>query len=306
MNNIKKTSAAMRPSFTMLELVFVIVITGLVSVAGSMAIVQILQNYALQKEYAKLELDSAAAIRQISKYIQNSLWDSVSLKSGNNYTALYKINDYNSGKIDDNNNTQLIFIEKNTDSTNGRFMAANNANIPYFSGFINLSTSGRVTLSNGSVQNGNIIMAALGTDNEMNKLLSSANISLNFPFVNTGSSTNQYDKYFTNTNNRTAIFKINNINAQTITLQNTPNQIGDIAMIVNTNPTTLSKNTNGELVISQAPLNIANNTIIAKNVSNLYLWTESGAGLIRVRICFKNNVVKNVMSEFCKEGIIMQ
>lgn len=306
MSNIKKTSATMRPSFTMLELVFVIIITGLVSVAGSMAIVQILQNYALQKEYAKLELDSAAAIRQISKYIQNSLWDSVSLKSGNNYTALYRINDYNSGKIDDNNNTQLIFIEKNIDSTNGRYISANNANIPYFSGFINLSTSGRVALSNGNVQDGNIMMAALGTDNEMNRLLNNANISLNFPFVNTGSSTNQYDKYFTSTANRTAIFKINSINAQTITLQNTPNQIGDIAMIVNTNPTTLKKNTNGELVISQTPLNATTDTIIAKNVSNLYLWTESGAGLIRVRICFNNNVVKSVMSEFCKEGIIMQ
>lgn len=301
-----RNTRIMRSSFTMLELVFVIVITGLVAVAGSMAIVQILQNYALQKEYAKLELDSAAAIRQISKYIQNSLWDSVSIQYGSNYTALYNVNNYESGKIDDSKNTQLIFIEKNIDSTNGRYISANNSNIPYFSGFINLATSGRVALSNGNVQNGNIMVAALSTDNEMNRLRSSADISLNFPFVNTGSSTNQYDKYFTNTANRTAIFKINNINAQTITLQNTPNQIGDIAMIVNTNPTTLKKNADGELVISQQPLNTINNTIIAKNVSNLYLWTESGAGLIRVRICFSNKIVKSVMSEFCKEGIIMQ
>lgn len=306
-----RNTRIMRSSFTMLELVFVIIITGLVAVAGSMAIVQILQNYALQKEYAKLELDSAAAIRQISKYIQNSLWDSVSIQYGSNYTALYNVNNYESGKIDDSKNTQLIFIEKNIDSTNGRYISTYNgmtynANVPYFSGFIDLSKSGRVALSNGKVQDGNIVMAALATDNEMSKLLSSANISLNFPFVNTGSSTNQYNKYFTNTNARTAIFKINNINAQTITLQNTPLQIGDIAMIVNTNPSTLKKNSDGELVISQTPLNTINNTVIAKNVSNLYLWTESGAGLIRVRICFSNKIVKSVMNEFCKEGIIMQ
>lgn len=301
-NKQSKSKKTMRSSFTMLELVFVIIIVGLVAVAGSMAIVQILQNYALQKEYAKLELDSAATIRQLSKYLQNSVWDSISINNGNNYTSIYNVNKPEDGAI--NGNNKLIFIEKNMDAINGRYIAANNANIPYFSGFINLDASGVVPI-NGKVQAGNIITAALSTDTDLAQVAANSNISLNFPFVNNGNSS-QYDKYFTDTNNRTAIFKINNINGQVLTLQNTPAYIGDIGVIVNTNPTTLSKDANNNLVISRTPLNTTNNIVIAQNVSNLYVWTESAAGLIRVRICFSNKVIKSVMNEFCKEGVIMQ
>lgn len=301
-NKQSKSNKTMRSSFTMLELVFVIIIVGLVAVAGSMAIVQILQNYALQKEYAKLELDSAATIRQLSKYLQNSVWDSISINNGNNYTSIYNVNKPEDGAI--NGNNKLIFIEKNMDAINGRYIAANNANIPYFSGFINLDASGVVPI-NGKVQAGNIITAALSTDTDLAQVAANSNISLNFPFVNNGNSS-QYDKYFTDTNNRTAIFKINNINGQVLTLQNTPAYIGDIGVIVNTNPTTLSKDANNNLIISRTPLNTTNNIVIAQNVSNLYVWTESAAGLIRVRICFSNKVIKSVMNEFCKEGVIMQ
>lgn len=322
----KFNKIAMRSSFTMLELIFVIVIVGLVAVAGSMAIVQILQNYALQKEYAKLELDSAATIRQLSKYLQDSVWDSISINNGNTYTSIYNINRPEDGSISGNN--KLMFIEKNMDAINGRFIAANNANIPYFSGFINLDASGLmpITSTNGStsgststttntssgnnnitstIQSGNIITAALSTDADLAQVAASSNISLNFPFVNTGNSS-QYDKYFTNTANRTAIFKINAINGQVLTLQNTPSYIGDIGVIVNTNPTTLSKDANNNLIISRTPLNTTNNIVIAQNVSNLYVWTESPAGLIRVRICFNNKIIKSVMNEFCKEGVIMK
>ncbi|RDU65217.1 type II secretion system protein [Helicobacter sp. MIT 14-3879] len=294
-----------RSSFTMLELVFVIVITGLVSVAGAMAINQILQNYALQKEYAKLELDSASAIRQISKYIQNSIWDSISIKTGNNYIALSSISEPKA--IDSNAGTQITFIEKNMDSINGRFVANQNANIPYFSGFIDLNNSGVITnATTGKTQDGNIIVAAFASD-DIRPIMNTANISLYFPFVNAGSKTTQLDKYYSNnTRNRSAIFRIISTSNRVITLENSPLQIGDIGVIVNTNPTNIIKNANGDLLISQQPQNARNETVIANNVSNLYLWTEANAGLIRVRICFNNRVIKSVMNEFCKEGVILQ
>ena len=137
----------MRKAFTMLEMVFVIVITGLVAIAGSMAIVQIMQNYAIQKEYAKMELDGTSAILQISKYLQDSIWDSIAIKNGGNYMDISSINNRNSGQL--NNNIELVFISKNMDALNGGFgtYQGSNSNLPFFSGFIDLSKSGNMTLT---------------------------------------------------------------------------------------------------------------------------------------------------------------
>ncbi|RAX53119.1 hypothetical protein CCY99_05880 [Helicobacter sp. 16-1353] len=280
----------MRKSFTMIEIVFVIVITGLVAVAGSMAIVQIMQNYAIQKEYAKLEIDSASTIRQVSKYLQDSIWDSIAIKNGNTYTAISLVNKAEDGLV--SNNNQLVFIEKNMETINGYFgtYQSNNMNIPYFSGFINLSLS-----------SGNSITTVFAEDRllSLNSLVNS--IALYFPF------TLQYgtivDKFYaTNELARTALFKITNIvNNNTMILSHNPSQIGDVATIVNINPVFIQKNANGDLQL----IKDSQTTTLAQSVSNFYIWSESQAGILRVRLCFINSTM-DFMPEFCKEGIIMQ
>lgn len=277
----------MRKAFTMLEIVFVIVITGLVAVAGSMAIVQIMQNYAIQKEYAKMELDGTSAILQISKYLQDSVWDSIAIKNGNVYTDISSINKRDSGQL--NNNTELVFISKNMDALNGAFgtYQGSNSNLPFFSGFIDLSQSSGTTLNTAFSQD---------------KLLSLKNlvgkIGVYFPFVNKDGKV--VDKYYTNNNSR-ALFRINSINSNTqMTLGSRPSKIGDIAIIVNTNPVSLKKDNNGDLI-----LNDGSNQTLAQGVSNFYIWSEAQSGLLRVRLCFTNKTM-DFMPEFCKEGVIMQ
>lgn len=276
----------MRQAFTMLEMVFVIVITGLVAVAGSMAIVQIIQNYAIQREYAKMEVDGTSAILQISKYLQDSIWDSIAIKRGSNYTDISLVNTANNGNID--GNTLIAFISKNQTALNGYFGTNQgiNSNLPFFSGFIDLSLS-----------SGNNITTAFSQDRLMN-LASMRNIALYFPFVNQDG--NSYSKYYSN--NKTALFPINNITSNTtMTLSSTPSKIGDIAIIVNTNQNTIQKDNNGNLILDD---NGVSHTL-SQGVSKLSIWSESQSGLLRIRICLQNKTM-DFMPEFCKEGVIMQ
>ncbi|RDU56562.1 hypothetical protein [Helicobacter sp. MIT 99-5507] len=280
----------MRNAFTMLEIVFVIVITGLVAVAGSMAIVQIMQNYAIQKEYAKMELDGTSAILQISKYLQDSIWDSIAIRNGTSYTDISTINQLNNGQIQ--NNAQLIFISKNTDALNGYFgtYQGNNANLPFFSGFIDLSSS-----------SGNSLTTAFSQDRLLSLNGSVGSIGIYFPFVNKDGVI--VDKYYNNNaTNMGALFRIANIASNTqMTLSSSPSKIGDIAIIVNLTPVVLQKNNDGDLIL----VNNNNNQTLAQGVSNFSIWSEAQSGLLRVRLCFTNKTM-DFMPEFCKEGVIMQ
>ena len=333
----KKTNA--RKAFTMIEIVFVIVITGLVSVAGSKAIIQILQNYTLQKEYGKIELDSAAAIRQISNYLQNSVWDSIAFGGT---IPISQVSTANDGKLNSNTNKQkLYFIEKDLVSQNGASDGAGYMQ-PYFAGFIDLEKSG---LGNVKDKDGNIVSQGAGiivsqtNSDDFKKAVENraSGLALYFPFINVGTSTSGKDKYHRgdgggDITKNMALFAINQAwnggtgqgahysGKETFSLKNEPQQIGDIAMLVNAYPSYLQlvdKNDTkinnvsfekGDLVFSRRePGKPAyESTKIARKVSNLHLWTESSSSLIRVRICFEAGVTKSIMEEFCKEGIIMQ
>ncbi len=276
----------MRHAFTMLEMVFVIVITGLVAVAGSMAIVQIMQNYAIQREYAKMEIDGTSAILQISKYLQDSIWDSIAIKRGSNYTDISSVSTASNGNID--GTTLLAFISKNQTALNGYFGTNQgvSSNLPFFSGFIDLSKS-----------SGTDITTAF-TQDRLKSLTSIRNISLYFPFINQDG--NSYTKYYST--NRTALFPIANITSDTtMVLSSAPSKIGDIAVIVNTNQNTIQKDNDGNLILAGNGVS----QTLSQGVSKLFVWSESQSGILRIRICFENKTM-DFMPEFCKEGVIMQ
>lgn len=302
-----------RAAFTMIELVFVIVITGLVAVAGGKAIVQILQNYTLQKMYAKTEMDSASVIRQISNYLQNSVWDSIAI---NKTKSIAEVSTSSNGKL--SNNNHLYFIEKDLYTLNGEY--DNGRMIPYFAGFVDLENS-----------SGHTIKSKITSD-DLDKTLGKGSnrvngISLYFPFINVGTSNIKNKYYQDDIRNNQAIFWIGGAdnNNKTLTLGNgnsfiTPNQIGDVAMIVNAYPSHIrlidtpgisidgKTYEKGDLVIARREPsdNTTTYTTIAKKISNIHFWTESSSSLIRIRVCYEAGVAKSIMDEFCKEGIIMQ
>ena len=280
----------MRKSFTMIELILVIVISGIIGTAGSLAMVQIMQNYVLQKEYNKLELDSSAAIRQIKKYLQDSIWDSIAIKVNNDYKSIFNVNSASDGDIQ--NNTQLVFIEKNMDSINGVFgvLQANFYNIPIFSGLVDLKISNRKT-----------IISRSDTDRLSNLQPYVNKIALYFPYANVGGSI--YDRFYnTDESKRTSLFTITRIATEvTMELRNIPKMMGDIALIASTKPTIFKKENDNLILVD----NNNQSQVLLQNVSSVKVWSEAATNLIRIRICFKNKIM-DFMPEFCKEGVALQ
>ena len=273
----------LRQAFTMLELIIVIVITGIIGLAGSKAVIEIMQNYAIQQQYNKLESDSASAIRQLSKYLQDAIWDSIAIKNGNTYTSIFSINQSNLGSIDANRN--LVFIEKNQDVINGYFYQ--NKNIPIFSGFIDMANSKGATLR--TLSNTDKLTSLGGKPN---------NMAIYFPYINTGN--NVTSKFYTTKNNRTALFSITSITgAKVMSLSRSPAKIGDMAIITNDTPSIIAKDTNGNVYINN------NKNIIIQDVNSINVWTEATTGVLRIRICF-NNKIMNFMPQFCKEGVVIK
>lgn len=288
----------MRRAFTMLEIVFVLVITGLLATVGSMSIVQIMQNYAIQKEYAKLELDSASLIRQISGYLQNSVWESIAvMESATNYTSIRNINAPEHAQLNDGTQNELVFIEKNMEAMDGYFDTATNERLPLFSGFVDLQNS-----------KGQIITTVSPTDRLNNGMLqprvNSGTLALYFPFIAQDGAVK--DKFYTA--NATSLFKVAGINtANSLELKTAPARLGDIATIVNTDIVRIVKD-GGNLCLTRNNAfgkKCNGGMLIAQGVKSLSVWSEAQAGLLRVRVCFENKTM-DFMPEFCKEGVIMQ
>lgn len=70
-----------RRSFTLIEAVFVIVILGIVGVAGSQAILRVYENYALQRAFNRLELESRRVVEQVARHLEYAIWDTITLDS---------------------------------------------------------------------------------------------------------------------------------------------------------------------------------------------------------------------------------
>lgn len=68
-----------RRSFTLIEAVFVIVILGIVGVAGSQAILRVYENYALQRAFNRLELESRRVVEQVARHLEYAIWDKIEL-----------------------------------------------------------------------------------------------------------------------------------------------------------------------------------------------------------------------------------
>lgn len=122
----------MRKAFTMLELVFVIVILGIVASIGAEIIVKLYENYLKTASINKTQAQTELVLEQISKRLQNSIRDTIIARktSDNSKTELLNA---------DNTYNILEWIGKSQES----FIGEHNGSIvvPGWSGFTDLESS---------------------------------------------------------------------------------------------------------------------------------------------------------------------
>ncbi|NLU34035.1 MAG: type II secretion system protein [Wolinella succinogenes] len=119
-----------RRSFTLIEAVFVIVILGIVGVAGSQAILRVYENYALQRAFNRLELESRRVVEQVARHLEYAIWDTITLDSATTLPSWRA------------KTMEAIWGTYVEDETSGR-----RVNEPLFSGYVDLKNSSDTTIT---------------------------------------------------------------------------------------------------------------------------------------------------------------
>ncbi|MCJ7765597.1 MAG: prepilin-type N-terminal cleavage/methylation domain-containing protein [Thiovulaceae bacterium] len=126
----------MRKGFTLIELIFVIVIFGILSKFGADILYKIYENYIYSNTFNRLENQSEAAVKQIANRLQYRIKDSTIARDTITSTNIEPIGS-NTG-----NENVLEWIGTDIDGWQGTSSTA-----PDWSGFIDLAASSSATLN---------------------------------------------------------------------------------------------------------------------------------------------------------------
>lgn len=272
-------------AFTMVEVVFVVVILGIVGVAGGQAILKVYENYLLQGVYHQLELESRRLTTQVSRQLENAVWETIKVQ-------------------DPASQDKVLWRAKNLEALQGTYRDIGGGgamNIPLFTGFVDLENSIGNTIKVPRLFSGidQLNTSLIGKD-----LYFARATKLND------------DNTPINEANRHQITAIN-ATADTLTLAEIPEEISDIAYVIEPEVYRL------RLVGEDLSLQIIkqNGTpeshLMAKEVKSLELWKEGQDSLVRIRLCLASKTLYELLkcksSEggfcqqgFCKESVVIQ
>jgi prepilin-type N-terminal cleavage/methylation domain-containing protein len=126
-----------KKAFSLIEVIFVLVILGIVASISSQIIVQVYENYIIQKAVYKVNTKTELAITQIVNRLNYQVENSALARDLNDPTNWVKLEDLN--LVNDENLTVLEWIGYDNDS----FSAGTT---PYWSGLSNYDTATKTTI----------------------------------------------------------------------------------------------------------------------------------------------------------------
>ncbi len=129
----------MRKGFTLLELIFVIVIFGILSKFGADLLYKIYENYIYSNTFNRLENQSEAAVKQIANRLQYRIKDSTISRVNNSSATIIPIGD-------STGTTRNVLEWAGMDIDGWRGTNAG-LTVPDWSGFIDLTASTPISLS---------------------------------------------------------------------------------------------------------------------------------------------------------------
>ena len=126
-----------KSAFTMIELIFVIVILGIVSSIGSSIIAKLYENYILQRATHRASLKTELAIQQIANYLSYRVPNTTLARDPNNLNDSILVTD--ATNMTDKKHTVLEWIGNDNDGFNAR-------RIPGWNGFADIAASTQTML----------------------------------------------------------------------------------------------------------------------------------------------------------------
>jgi hypothetical protein len=307
-------------AFTMIELVFVIVVMGIIGKFGTEFLAQAYKSFIFSNVNNHLQEKSAFAVEFISSRLQYRIKDSVIVREsiGGNYDAI--------GNADSNKDYYVLeWIQSDADSFRGTTK-------PLWSGIADLDAGSASTVvspetntsavndeiqiysySNSGVNNGALYFVgsgndidAYGWDNDaptdqtgvMHPIkIDSANIDTLIPREGAGSQTN---KDFPSTVNIYEYYKLSwTANAIVLENYNTNTKMGDLYFYFNYQPW-------DNINIDSYPNNNIQKVLLMKDVSTFkFLSLDS---IMKIQICTKSTLIKEINDDkgysLCKEKTI--
>jgi len=316
----------MRKAFSLIEVVFVLVILGIVASISSQIIVQVYDNYITQKALYKTTTKTELVANQIVNRLTYVIDGTTIAKDPNKspYSkATEEINWIRLENIphDDNNFTTVEWIGYDNDS----FSAGAT---PYWSGIANYKSASRNSFitPGSSLTNVATIMTNLSKDSSGN---SKVELTQNKPaaviFIQKSNQYNATDEYdpacmgLVNENNTTCIFPVKrNISNDTnfsFTRTNEPKIVTERYKLAWSAYALVPEDPDGDglfdlfLYSNYQPWNSEKYTdgvkhLLMRDVS-VFKFTENG-GVIQLKLCASENIGQNFNISSCKEKAIIR
>ena len=270
------------PAFSMLELVFVIVILGIVASIGTEMIVKVYESYIVQRAEHRATLKTELAATQIANRLSSAIPGTVVRRTGTTGGTIEGIDELMS--LDGDAYTVLQWVASDTDSFNAYNDTTKKVG---WSGFcdINVSSKNIIQTPGSELSMTNTIKGNLGSKDNFGN-------------------TNNFAIYFPYDTNTTAYFGSGT--TDTITLDNNTSHIVEHYKLAWTSYALVV--TNGDLYLHYnfSPIRGVNvggsSSLLMKNIST---FKFKGAGrTIRFKICKQEPISEDVNITACKEKAV--
>jgi len=299
-----------KKAFSLIEVIFVLVILGIVASISSQIIVQVYENYIVQKAVYKVNTKTELAITQIVNRLNYQVENSALARDLKDSTNWVKLEDLN--LVNDENLTVLEWIGYDNDS----FSAAET---PYWSGVANYTTATNATIvtPGSSLNNVDTIIKNL-SNNKVGLNGTVQHPALIFAPITGGIETQDPSCMGLIDNNTTCIFPVSENNGTSFTFENLQASTvteryklvwSAYSLVPKENKTThlydLYLHSNyqpweGEKYNDSNTLK----KLLISNVST-FKFTKNG-GILQIKLCATENIGQDYNISTCKEKAIIR
>ena len=296
----------MRVAFTMVELIFVILLLGILGVMTTDIITQTYRNYVDQREISDLQTRSKQVLNQLTDYLEDAIRPSAALFNGAAYADAWE-----AGVSDVNGTNYLVWIAKDSESLRGVWSDAHGRIYPGYSGVANVETSTQNTIRTPACDVS--IIDAMQGDlvPDRPNWIDGADYRSVIYFVYANADGTVQERFWDWP--AVSLFRISGVTgSDTINLADAPAQISDRYY--------LSYTAKGIHAVGEAlylyddfrPWNAqtvtaAKSYILTENLESFEFWSESAGGLLRLKLCLNNGAGSlNGKIVFCREAAVLR